>query len=95
MPREQARAGKGDGEGAADGGDGRGDEDREGEPREVSGGPVGGPVGLLLWDVVCARQVLCAECGVFPGVEAEAVEGADAAEEDGGGEQVGADPVGG
>ena len=66
----------------AERGEGGGSEEGEGELAEVGDGPAGGPVGLE-----ARRRVL-------PGVEAEAVQRADAGEEDGGGKQGGADPVG-
>ena len=61
-------------------------------PGEVGGGPAGGPVGLLARGIRLEMGSLGAGRGVFPGVEAEAVEGADGSEEDGGGEKAGADP---
>jgi hypothetical protein len=68
--------GKGDEGVATDGGESRGDEDCEGELGEVFGGPAGGPVGFT--GMVGG---LVAGGGVLPGVEAEAVEGAEGGEE--------------
>jgi hypothetical protein len=54
-------------------------EDGEGQVREVGGGPAGGAVGRVVRGLETCDRVL-------PGIEVEAVEGADAGEECGGGE---------
>ena len=86
---ERGGEGAGDGEGARlvlgeDGQEGGGGDERDGKEGEMAeselGGAVGGGAGL--------------GCGVFfwmfPGVDEEAVEAAEGAEEDGGGEACGA-----
>ena len=67
---------------------GREGEDAEGDVREMGDGPAGGAVGRIVRGVEACG-------GVLPGIEVEAVEGADAGEEQGGGEQAGAKPGGG